>query len=196
MPAFTVNRGYPYPVPTDPTDVAGDIQDLAEAVDADLQELQSIVGPRPMARVRGVTPVTSEGVTADFVELPLELIDFNIGGAIAAPLTSGRPQMLLPGMWLGVVTYIYSQPAGPNVASIGVDLIDVASNTEIGRSNTHMMPAGTEHQRNMDVSGMSLVTPGLTDTWRLRAEVRRFAGASTAVTFRDRTLTLIRMTEV
>ncbi|KUJ65435.1 hypothetical protein ACZ90_48060 [Streptomyces albus subsp. albus] len=189
-----MNRAYPYPVPGDPVDVAGDIQALAEAVDADLQTLQSIVGPRPMARVRGVTPVTTEGPTADFAELPLELVDFNVGGAIA-PLTSGRVQVLLPGMWMVVSTYIYAQPAGPNVASIGVDLMDTVANTEIGRSNTHLFPTGTEHQRIMDVSGMKLVVPGVSATLHLRAETRRFAGAGTAVTFRDRTMTLLRMTE-
>lgn len=194
MSAFTPNRAYPYPVPTDPVDVAGDIQALAEAVDTDLQALQAIVGPRPMARLRGVTPVTTEGATADFAELPLELIDFNVGGAVAPP-TSGRLQILLPGMWLVVSTFIYAQPAGPNVASIGVQLMDAASNTEIGRANTHLFPGGTEHQRNMDVSGMTLVTPGLADTLFLRAETRRFAGAGTAVTFRDRTMTVLRMTE-
>jgi len=194
MPAFTALRGYPYSVPTDPTDVAGDIQALAEAVDTDLQALQAIVGPRPMARVRGVTSVTTEGATADFADLPMELIDFNVGGAIA-PLTSGKVQILLPGMWMVVSTYIYMQPAGPNVASIGVDLMDTAANNEIGRSSTHLFPAGTEFQRNMDVSGMKQVVPGLSDTLHLRAETRRFAAASTAVTFRDRTMTLLRMTE-
>lgn len=194
MPAFTVNRGYPYSVPADPAEVPAAIQALAEAVDADLQALQQVVGPRPMARVRGVTPVTTEGPTADFAELPMELIDFNVGGAIA-PLTSGRVQVLLPGMWMVVSTYIYAQPSGSNVASIGVDLMDTASNVEIGRSNTHLFPAGTEFQRNMDVSGMKLVLPGSSDTLHLRAETRRFAGAGTAVTFRDRSMTLLRMTE-
>jgi hypothetical protein len=35
MPGATPGRGYPYPIDTDPIDVAGDIQRLAEAVDAD-----------------------------------------------------------------------------------------------------------------------------------------------------------------
>ncbi|MFK3734079.1 hypothetical protein ACI2LJ_27860 [Streptomyces sp. NPDC088090] len=193
MPAFTVNRGYPYPVPTDPTDVAGDIQDLAEAIDADLQALQASVGSRPMARVRGITPVTLEGATADFANLPLELVDFNVGGAIA-PLTGSNVQILLPGMWLAVATFIYSTPGGSNVASIGMDIVD-ATNVGIGRVNTHLPPAVPETQRNMDVSGMTLVVPGALDTLRLQAEVRRFAGATTSMTFRDRTLTLLRMTE-
>jgi hypothetical protein len=193
MPGLTVNRGYPYSVPTDPADVAGAIQDLAEAVDADLQTLQALVGPRPMARVRGVTPVTLAGATADFADLPLELVDFTVGGAVA-PLTGSNVQVLLPGMWLAVATFIYSVPAGPNVASIGVDIVD-ASNVEVGRVNTHLFPAVPETGRNMDASGMALIVPGLLDTLKLRAEVRRFAGATTAVTFRDRTLTLLRMTE-
>lgn len=35
----TINYSLPYPVPTDPVDVAGDIQDLAGAIDALLPEL-------------------------------------------------------------------------------------------------------------------------------------------------------------
>ncbi|MEU2510358.1 hypothetical protein ABZ621_37510 [Streptomyces sp. NPDC007863] len=194
MPGFTVNRGYPYSVPTDPTDVAGDIQALAEAIDADVQTLQSIVGPRPMARVRGITPVTmvGSGGTADTRELPLELIDFNVGGAIA-PLTSGRVRMLLPGMWMAVGTFIYSLPSGANIAYVGAALVDEA-NIAIGEVNTHLLPAVPETQRNMDVSGMTLINPGLNDTLFLRAEVRRFSGGA-GETFRDRTLLLMRMTE-
>lgn len=59
MPATTPNRSYPYPVPTDPVDVPGDIQRLAEAVNDDVQaNLVPVVGPRVMAKMRGSTPQT------------------------------------------------------------------------------------------------------------------------------------------
>lgn len=33
MPGATTNHGFPYPLDSDPIDVAGDIQRLAEAID-------------------------------------------------------------------------------------------------------------------------------------------------------------------
>lgn len=191
MPALTPNRSYPYSVPTDDNDVPGAIQALAEAVDADVQALQALVGPRPMARVRGVTAVTHDGVGSTFGDLYFELVDFNVGGAIG-PLTSGHPQILLPGMWLAVATFSYMQPNGPNITAVGANLVD-DDNVEIGRVSTHLFPSGSEIQRNMDVSGMMFVGPG-EGSLTLRSEVRRASGGS-AQTFLTRTLTLLRMTE-
>lgn len=191
MPAFTPNRNYPYPVPTDTTDIPGDLQRLAEAVDADVQALQAIVGPRPMVRMRGFTPVIHAGAASTFGELYMEQIDFNIGGA-AGPLTNGRLDLLLPGAWLIVGTFTYAPPGGANVVSIGVNLINALSNSEIGRVNTHLFPAVPEMQRQMDTSGMTFVVAS--DSFFLRSEVRRSAGGS-SVTFLDRTLLAMRMTE-
>lgn len=48
MPATTPLRGYPYPLDTDPIDVAGDIKDLADAIDVDMtQQLQVPVNVYP-----------------------------------------------------------------------------------------------------------------------------------------------------
>lgn len=59
MPATTPNRSYPYPVPTDETDVPGDIQRLAEAVNDDVTaNVVPAIGQRAMAKVRGSTPQT------------------------------------------------------------------------------------------------------------------------------------------
>lgn len=41
MPAVTSPRGYPYPLDTDPIDVAGDIKKLAEAIDDDATSIQN-----------------------------------------------------------------------------------------------------------------------------------------------------------
>ena len=193
MPAFTPNRAYPYSLPTDNNDVAGAIEALATAVDTDVQALQALVGPRPMARVRGVTPVTHEGAASVFGDLYFELIDFNIGGAIA-PLTSGRPQILLPGMWLVVATFSYLAPNGANVVQVGANLIQQQTNTELGRVNTHLFPSGSEIQRNMDVSGMTFIDPAIDGTLWLQSEVRRASG-STSQTFLVRSMTMLRMTE-
>jgi microcystin-dependent protein len=44
MPGQTANRGYPYPLGSDPIDAAGDIQRLAESLDADVSVASSSIG--------------------------------------------------------------------------------------------------------------------------------------------------------
>lgn len=75
MPAFTPNRGYPYPVAGDPGDVPAAIEALAEAVDLDMQALTSSLGQRPMVKVASRTakqtfpPRTNTEVSFDFVDI-------------------------------------------------------------------------------------------------------------------------------
>lgn len=57
MPGTTANRGYPYPTPGDPTNVPGDIQKLAEAVNDDVQaNLATVTGT-----VRAIGSARSSG---------------------------------------------------------------------------------------------------------------------------------------
>lgn len=49
----TANRSYPYPDPGDPADMAQALQDLAEAVDIDMEALAALAVPPPMAVVTG-----------------------------------------------------------------------------------------------------------------------------------------------
>lgn len=53
MPANTPNRGYPYSIPTDPADVPGALQSLAEAIDTDLVSVDATITPKPFCQVRG-----------------------------------------------------------------------------------------------------------------------------------------------
>ena len=45
----TANRSYPYPDPSDAADFAGGLEDLARAVDADVQALVNLVTPPPLS---------------------------------------------------------------------------------------------------------------------------------------------------
>lgn len=47
----TPNRAYPYPAPADPVDIPGDMQELAEAIDDDLEAIAATAGPRPLASI-------------------------------------------------------------------------------------------------------------------------------------------------
>jgi hypothetical protein len=54
MPAFTPNRNYPYSLPSDPADVPEAIQDLAEAINDDVQaNVQAARVPRIQGWMRG-----------------------------------------------------------------------------------------------------------------------------------------------
>lgn len=196
MPALTPNRSYPYSIPADDNDVAGAIQALAEAVDSDVQALQAIVGPRPMARVRGTTQVIHAGAASTFGVLRMETIDFNVGGAIG-PLSDGNVKVLLDGQWLMLATFEYSQPSGAGIATVGANLVGLPvlpGSTPYGRVNATRFPSGTEFVRNMDVSAMAGIGPSGLDTVMLESEVRRSSGGAN-MTFLTRTLTLLRMTE-
>lgn len=113
MVAFTPNRGYPYSQGTDPADVAGAIQSLAEAIDVDMQLLDNSITQRPFAAVRSVSATkqifpseTLTEATYDFVEadtaaisnltnFPTRLTPTSAGfwlvwGAIEVPLAQSR----------------------------------------------------------------------------------------------------------
>lgn len=195
MPLPTPNRGYPYPIATDPADTAGAVQALAEAINDDVDALQALVGPRPMARLRGSTTVVNQQAVVPS-ELPLEEIDFNVGGAVG-PIVNGRAEILLPGFWLLFATLVYpaAVPAA-NVDYLNFRIFNPPSNTDLAVNSTHSFPAISEIQRQMDVGSSVFVAnpPGTEAIIGLRSEVGRTAGLA-QYPLRERTLTLIRMTE-
>jgi len=85
MPATTPNRLYPYPLVTDPTDVPGDLQRLAEAIDDDVCSIRAGLGGRPVARFRGTGTFASPSTSAPlspppsdtFYRVPFDTTDFN-----------------------------------------------------------------------------------------------------------------------
>mgnify|MGYP003575567565 CR=1 FL=1 len=194
MPLPTPNRGYPYPIATDPADTAGSIQALAEAINDDVDALQDLVAPRPMARLRGSTTVVNQQAIVPS-DLPLETIDFNVGGAIA-PITNGRATILLPGAWLMFATLVYPAaiPAA-NVDYVSLQIHQPQTNSTFAVNSVHTTATLAEIQRNIDVGAFVWALPGdLPLDISLRSEVGRTAGLA-QYPLRERTLTLIRMTE-
>lgn len=191
MPAFTVNRSYPYSVPGDPADVPAALQALAEAVNDDLDNLETLVGSRHMARVTGNTPVSIQGAGLTSAQLNMELVDFNIGNVIA-PLTTGQVTVNLPGFYFILATFLGpAHPPASNFDYIGASVVD-GSNTELGMTSTSVMTPLAEVQRVYDVGGGGFLSAG--ESVFLRGTVQRSAGAA-EYRFRDRSMTLIRMTE-
>lgn len=79
-------RAYPYPAPTDPNDVAGDLQAIAEAIDADVCELTNGIVGRPVARVRGTGTFMSQSASgiggATINRVPFDTVDFDPFGLL------------------------------------------------------------------------------------------------------------------
>ena len=77
----TANRLYTYPAPGDPNDVPGDLQELAEDIDADVCALLNSNLARPVARFRGTGTFQSQsasGIGGNTINrLPFDTIDFN-----------------------------------------------------------------------------------------------------------------------
>jgi len=193
MPAFTVNRNYPYSIPTDPADVAQALEDLARAVDADVENIADTIGARPLARVRGTTP-QSFGSTIETIPLTFALTDLNVGGAIA-PL-GGTPTTitpLLPGFWWAVGTLAYPTAGASSLNNIGLRLQKSGSNALGSRQNTHVQPPTSDGVRNFCVSMGSFMN-GTTDTFALQGFINRASGTATYTVY-DRALTIFRMTE-
>jgi hypothetical protein len=87
MADTTANRGYPYPESTDTIDVPGDIQALADAVDADVEDLGSTTDTNdPGAVQAGFTLWTAgaKGTLALGGKLVQVWLDLNNASALTA----------------------------------------------------------------------------------------------------------------
>lgn len=200
MPGSTVNRGYPYPLPADPTDIPGDLQDLAEAVDADLCDLTASIPVRPALRIRGTNAVVANTFlplnTGEEMEFDIE--DFNTG--IPYLVTSGSvvnegffwsisPQ--LPGFYHLIGTIAIPRPT----TGTSRNMLAVAAQKNsvfIARNSNHLQPSASDGIRTGSVrTGVHM--NGTTDTLQLKFSSSVAAGGLDQYTVTERTLTLVRM---
>lgn len=200
MPGSTVNRGYPYPLPADPTDIPGDLQDLAEAVDADLCDLTASIPVRPALRIRGTNAVVANTFlplnTGEEMEFDIE--DFNTG--IPYLVTSGSvvnegffwsisPQ--LPGFYHLIGTIAIPRPT----TGTSRNMLAVAAQKNsifIARNSNHLQPSASDGIRTGSVrTGIHM--NGTTDTLQLKFSSSVAAGGLDQYTVTERTLTLVRM---
>ena len=215
MPGTTPNRFYPYPFPTDPTDVPGDLQRLAEAIDADVCALQDGLTGRPVARFRGTTPFVSESTARANVNapatpyddrIPFNVTDFNTANVIMTSPDVGQRLIFPddPGFYFAVAT-VYVPVftiAGATVSYMGL---------QIRRGDftnpTSLVPAprlgGTSHNvpvdsfdRNVRVLQLAVgcFMNGTTDAFSV--EFRADTTPNTAgYAIGDRTITILKMTQ-
>lgn len=215
MPATTVNRDYPYPLPTDPTDVPGDLQRLAEAIDADVCALQDGLTGRPVARFRGTAPFTSESTARANVNapatpyddrIPFDTEDFNTANVIMTSTDVGNRLIFPddPGFYFALVTVYVPifTVAGATVTYMGLQIRrgDFTNPTSLLPATrlagcSHNVPVDA-YDRNVRVMSLTVgcFMNGTTDAFSV--EFRADTTPNTAgYAIGERTITILKMTE-
>ena len=210
MPASTPNRLYPYPTPSDPVDVPGDLQRLAEAIDADVCALTAAVGNRPAARFRGTGPFPSESPThpvnspptpyAD--RIPFNVEDFNTANIVMMSASVGYrliwPQD--PGFYFALVTLSVPQLT----LAATTDYLGLQVRRGDGTNPTSLVPAprlaGTSNPVGSGPAGrilslgLGVFMNGTTDAFSVEFRADTNPDVPQYV-IGDRSITIIKMTE-
>jgi len=215
MPANTPNRAYPYPLLGDPTDVPGDLQRLAEAIDNDVCALDANLTGRPVSRFRGTGPFTSTSTNRPNVNGPAtpydDRIPFNVTDFNTANVTMMSPdvgqRMLFPndpGFYFALVTLFVPvfTISGATVSYMGLQIRrgDFTIPTSLipaprlaGCSHNVPVDANDRNVRLMSLS-VGCFMNGTTDAFSV--EFRADTTPDTAgYVIGDRTITILKMTE-
>lgn len=200
MPGSTANRAYPYSLPADPTDIPGDIQALAEAVDTDLCELTADIPVRPALRIRGTSSIAASTFAPlnTGEEMPFDIEDFNTGipyfwssGSVANEgfVWSIRPQ--LPGFYHVIGTIAIPRPT--TGTSRNMLAVSILKNSVIAAKNSnHLQPSASDGIRTGSAR-IGIHMNGTTDALALKFSSSVAAGGLDVYTVTERTLTIVRM---
>jgi hypothetical protein len=195
MPA-TTPRGYPYSLPADPADVPQAIEDLAEAIDPDVQARADSVSPREVFRLSSTTIVSFSSTflfTSNQV-MPFDVVDANVGGGIAAfstPTTRIVPR--LPGFWWFQGSITFPRASASNRDLYGVTLRQNGTVT-LGRAATHIRPPAGDGSNNITCTAGTYFN-GTTDYLELLGSSRNIAFTTgSPMNVRRRYLLAMRMT--
>jgi hypothetical protein len=147
---MNTSRGYPYSIPSDPADVSAAIEDLATAVDADVQARADSIHPRPAFRLGATEPISFPAWTTVTTtqRLTFQTQDELVGGAID-PVTGsvGRIVPRLPGFW-----WIQASMVIPRSGAVSMDQIGLTiqtGTTVLARTSTHLPPSPSDGVSNI-----------------------------------------------
>lgn len=214
MPLNTPNRLYPYPIPADPTDIPGDMQRLAEAIDDDVCALQNGLTGRPVARFRGTGPFISESTARANVNapatpyddrIPFNVTDFNTANVIMTSPDVGQRLIFPddPGFYFALVT-VYVPVftiAGATVNYMGLqvrrgDFTNPTSLVPAPRlaGSSHNVPVDA-FDRNVRVMSLGLAAfmNGTTDAFSVEFRADTTPNTS-GYEIGERTITILKMT--
>jgi hypothetical protein len=194
MPAFTP-RGYPYSLPADPVDIPQDIEDLATAIDLDVEAVANTITARPMFRLTGTTPISFPLNIAAIEDLSMffDRVDANVGGALT-PLSGPTRRIIpaLPGFWWVQCTITIPRAGSTNLDAIGASL-QTPTETLV-RHNTHIPPPASDGSNNLVVTS-GVFMNGTTDYFELIASINRTVLTLGSFTIDRRYMLAFRMTE-
>lgn len=196
MPAFTANRGYPYSLPADPTDVPGAIQDLAEAIDFDIASIRSNFPRRPALQISSTAPQVTGGLGVN-TALTFDRIDFG-ADFLTSDLWRGGWVNPGPGVWvvIGRVAVPRSLPS-PLPTALESQLHQTpfiqAPNTEISQSTEHVFPSPSDMVYDLTVAMTAEIPNPPSDGFRLFFQALQSGGSVSAFTVGARTMTMMRM---
>jgi hypothetical protein len=214
MPGVTPNRLYPYSLAADTTDIPGDLQRLAEAIDADVCALQDGLAGRPVARFRGTGAYVSESTNRPFVNspstpyddrIPFNVEDFNTANVIMTSPDVGQRLIFPddPGFYFALVTVYVPvfTVAGATVNFMGLQIrrgdftnpTSLITAPRLGGSS-HNVPVDT-FDRSVRVMSLAVgaFMNGTTDAFSV--EFRADTTPDTAgYAIGERTITILKMT--
>lgn len=210
MPSTTVNRGYPYPVPADTTDIPGDIQRLAEAVDSDLCEVTQAIPVRPALRIRGTDavevfthpadPFPGAAVHYDIEDFRTPGITYTLSHSISGTGPTAVLRINEPGAFHVTASLAVPRPTD------GVNRIEMRVFLRTGQSgagpvvssrSVHLQPSASDGIRTMTVStlirssGSGVSGEGYVSFWFLSRRSNVFSDDT--YTVGERSLTVVRM---
>ena len=213
MPAFTVNRNYPYAIPADVTDIPQAFEDLATAIDADVCALQNGLTGRPVARFRGVGPFDSISPThpvnappTPYTDrIPFNVTDFNTANVTMTSAEIGQRLIFPedPGFYFAMVTLAVPPltVAGASTLFLGLQIRRgdftnpmslVTAPLLAACANSASVTADDRNLRLMSL-GCGVFMNGTTDAFSV--EFRADTNPDVAAyTISDRTITILKMT--
>lgn len=215
MPTTTPNRAYPYPLPGDPTDIPGDMQRLAEAIDDDVCQLGLELEGRPVARFRGTGPFISESTARANVNapatpfddrIPFDTTDFNTANVIMTSPDVGNRLIFPddPGFYFALVTLYVPvfTIAGATVTYMGLQIRrgDFTNPTSLlpaprlaGCSHNVPVDAFDRNVRVMSL-GVGCFMNGTTDAFSVEFRADTTPNTS-GYEIGERTITILKMTQ-
>lgn len=211
MPANTVNRGYPYPLPTDPADVPAALQSLAEAVDADVCDLLQVPG-RQVAQFRGTgtfaSPSPSQPLspppTDHFYRVPFTVEEFDTIGVEMQSQEIGNRLIFptVPGFYFALATVQVPvlTIGGATVTYMGLQIRKGDATNPLSLATrlngaSHNVPVDS-NDRNVRImsAGAGAFMNGTSDAFTVEWRADTTPNVSEYV-INERVLTIIRMTQ-
>lgn len=189
MPANTPNRGYPYPLYTDPNDFPSDIQDLAVAVDADVEALDNAIQAgynRDSVRVTGpvggtqAIPTGAAGATVTY-----STEEYDNAGMADLGVTNDRITYQQAGFYL-VTAHVRFAP-GPNT-TFGIFAALTSTGTTVAQPAVMSRQGHNTRDTNLTIMAIEFANSA-GDTTRL--VVGHNAGVNVNVTRCSLTATLL-----